>query len=483
MSPEQVRGRPVDGRSDLFSLGVILYQLSTGRRPFGEPGTTLAALFHGIAHLTPPEPAELNAEVAPRLSRVIMRCLSKDPSERYASGAALTEALRECRVSGHGGPLTRLLGGFERHTSSVGFLHVFFLVALMLAAVLFHLFPETTEDVAGSPGRRQGAPTAALTVQTRPAGAAITVDGAVIGSSPLEVQLPPGKHRVTAKLEGHAVWSRELDMDEAASTPLDIQLRALAKNTASQVFTAPPGAILVGAAASVGGPPESEHQAAAAPAEPLPEARRQAHDDGSGHTRTRKPLKPENDRAEAFPEIQGILQIESTPTGAEVLVDGKAAGTTPFVTRVPEGEHVVVLRDGDRNVWEQRLNVESGKEYPFKVALNGVESILAVESDPPGARILVDGVPKGTTPSKLQLPPGKHQVRMKLKRHKDYQAQVDLARAGEQSLKARLKPVQPAPRRIAAYRPPPPDPVSTMVREARYQLSPRTLWRRVQNLF
>jgi serine/threonine-protein kinase len=106
-----------------------------------------------------------------------------------------------------------------------------------------------------------------------------------------------------------------------------------------------------------------------------------------------------------------------------------------------------------------------------------------VESDPPGARILVDGVEKGTTPSKLQLPPGKHQVRIRLKRHKDYQADVDLARAGEHSINASLKPLQPASRRIAAYRPPPPDPVSTLVREARYQLSPRNLWRRVQNLF
>ncbi len=480
MSPEQVHGKAVDGRSDLFSLGVILYQLSTGRRPFGKPGTTLAALFHAIAHLTPPEPAELNAVVAPRLSAVIMRCLSKDPSERYPSGAALSEALRGCRVNGHAGLLGWLRSGFERHTSTVGFPHVFLLVAVMLAAALFYFFPQTPENVAGSAGRHEGGKTAVLTVQTRPAGAAITVDGAGRGNSPVEVPLPPGKHRVTAKLEGHAIWSRELAIDQATSIPLDIQLQALAKKTASQVFTAPPGAILVSAATSVGEPTAQEGPAGAAAAEPLAEARRQAHD-GSDHSD--KLLNPDAESAEMFPEIQGILEIESTPSGAEVLVDGIVAGNTPFVSRVPEGEHVVVLREGDRNVWQQRLKVESGKEYPFSVALNGGESLLAVESDPPGARILVDGVEKGTTPSKLQLPPGKHQVRIRLKRHKDYQAEVDLARAGEHSINASLKPLQPAPRRIAQYRPSPPDPVSTLVREARYQLSPRTLWRRVQNLF
>jgi hypothetical protein len=480
MSPEQVRGGPVDGRSDLFSLGVILYQLSTGQRPFGKPGSSLAALFHAIAHVTPPEPAELNPEVTSRLSMVIMRCLNKDPSERYASGAALSGALRECLGSGHAGPLDRLLGGLARHASTLGFPQFYALAAVMLAGALFYLLPQTSTDMAGAPGTFRDAPTAVLTVQTRPAGAAITVDGAACGNSPLEVQLPPGRHRVTAKLEGHAIWSRELSIDQATSIPLDIQFQALGDETAPRVFTAPPGAILLSVAASAGSAPAPKGPAGAAVAEPLAEARREERE---GSDRSDKLLSLQAERAEMLPEIQGILEIESTPAGAEVLVDGQVAGTTPFVSRVPEGEHVVVLREGDRNVWQQRLKVESGEEYPFKVALNGGESILAVESDPPGARILVDGVEKGTTPSKLQLPPGKHQVRIRLKRHKDYQAEVDLARTGEHSLNARLKPSQPAPRRIAAYRPPPPDPVSALVREARYQLSPRTLWRRVQNLF
>ena len=92
MAPEQVLGRPVDGRSDIFSLGVILYELSTGKRPFA--GDNLAAIFRAITQDDPPEPASINPAIPPELSRAIMICLRKTPDERFARGTALAEALR-----------------------------------------------------------------------------------------------------------------------------------------------------------------------------------------------------------------------------------------------------------------------------------------------------------------------------------------------------------------------------------------------------
>ncbi|NTU48417.1 MAG: serine/threonine protein kinase, partial [Syntrophobacteraceae bacterium] len=97
MSPEQVLGHSVDGRSDLFSLGVILYELSTGKRPFGREGKTLATLFNEIVHSQPAEPTQVNTDLDPRLSGIIMKCLSKEPEGRFPSGEALAEALRNSR--------------------------------------------------------------------------------------------------------------------------------------------------------------------------------------------------------------------------------------------------------------------------------------------------------------------------------------------------------------------------------------------------
>ncbi len=94
MSPEQIMGRELDGRADLYSLGVILYQLTTGRHPF--QGETLAAIFHAITLNLPEAPNALEPSLPGPLSAVIMRLLAKDPAQRFADGNQVAEALQQC---------------------------------------------------------------------------------------------------------------------------------------------------------------------------------------------------------------------------------------------------------------------------------------------------------------------------------------------------------------------------------------------------
>ncbi len=96
MSPEQVLGKIVDGRADIFSLGALLYELTTGRRPFGGVNGNIATVFNDIIHQEPREPAAISDEVAKDLSAVIMKCLRKEPGERYQTGNELAQALKEC---------------------------------------------------------------------------------------------------------------------------------------------------------------------------------------------------------------------------------------------------------------------------------------------------------------------------------------------------------------------------------------------------
>ena len=91
MSPEQTMGQKIDGRSDLFSVGVVLYQLLTGLRPFD--ADSIVALMLKIAKDEPTPIEKLRNDVPPALRRVVERCLSKQPDRRYQSGAELTEAL------------------------------------------------------------------------------------------------------------------------------------------------------------------------------------------------------------------------------------------------------------------------------------------------------------------------------------------------------------------------------------------------------
>jgi serine/threonine-protein kinase len=96
MSPEQLQGRPVTGRSDLFSLAVSLYQLLTGQLPFR--GDTMPGLMIKIAQEPHPRIGAINPALPPGLDGFFDRALAKDPAGRYDSGASFAQALRDLNL-------------------------------------------------------------------------------------------------------------------------------------------------------------------------------------------------------------------------------------------------------------------------------------------------------------------------------------------------------------------------------------------------
>jgi serine/threonine-protein kinase len=93
MSPEQARGAPLDGRSDLYSVGVVLYHLLTGRVPFSGDSAVNTAIMHVTAKVTPP--SKHDASVDPVLEAICLRALAKEPNDRFASARQMRAALRE----------------------------------------------------------------------------------------------------------------------------------------------------------------------------------------------------------------------------------------------------------------------------------------------------------------------------------------------------------------------------------------------------
>jgi serine/threonine-protein kinase len=98
MSPEQTLGRNVDSRTDLYSLGVTIFELATGRLPFTEGNIP----YHHV-HTPPPDPRAIKPDVPPLLATIIERCLRKDPAERYQTAREILAEVRTAVGQGRTG--------------------------------------------------------------------------------------------------------------------------------------------------------------------------------------------------------------------------------------------------------------------------------------------------------------------------------------------------------------------------------------------
>jgi serine/threonine-protein kinase len=100
MSPEQLRGEQVDARSDIYTIGAVLYEMATFRRAFGEP--LASRLIDAVLHQSPVPPRALNPRISPELERIILKCLDKNPEQRYQSAKELLVDLRRLEQSASG---------------------------------------------------------------------------------------------------------------------------------------------------------------------------------------------------------------------------------------------------------------------------------------------------------------------------------------------------------------------------------------------
>ncbi len=227
MSPEQCSGRSCDQRSDLYSLGVVFYELLTGRKPF--TGETHMEVFCQHLERKPTPPRELDPAIPPGVEAVVLACMEKDPATRYQSATELIEDLQ--RLEADGAPLARAVA--RPRSRAPGAVLAIVCVAALIG-VTWLLWPRSRVDttrvfspVARSPSTTDTADTPESahpnpSTPPEPAKYSASVPPISAGASPEQVERIRERRELwTARLE-------QLEAKHAAVTPARLMCRAWA---------------------------------------------------------------------------------------------------------------------------------------------------------------------------------------------------------------------------------------------------------------
>jgi eukaryotic-like serine/threonine-protein kinase len=306
MSPEQVLGKTLDGRSDLFSVGVMLYQMVTGERPF--EGQSITTIMYKIVHEEPIAPRKLDSTIHPGLSAIIEKALAKAPEARFQSGSEMSAALENYKQLGSG-PVT--LTGNESTAT----------ITVPPTAVLNSL-PDTQTY------------TSATQQTTYP----------TMAQQPPTIQTPPEKKRgfspfllgcfgiIALGIISITLISivATIKSDKKKKNPVTI-------NIPSDTAGEPEAPVPPNPGASTGAPP-----AAVPPAKVV----------------ERAPAKPAKTKA--------TLTLNSTPPGAQVILDGSPTDKrTPTSVSIERGEHAIALHLPGFQDASAKFKVSGGEEFEF----------------------------------------------------------------------------------------------------------------------
>jgi serine/threonine-protein kinase len=144
MSPEQAQGAEADHRTDIFSLGVLLYELLAKQLPF--KGAHEAAVMYEVINVDPKPPSSVNPEIEPDLDRIVMKCLEKDQEDRYQSAREVAIDLKRFKRDSHGAPQRAQSVAAAQPKSKKGiWLSLAIVVAVLLAGTAFLLLRNTEE--------------------------------------------------------------------------------------------------------------------------------------------------------------------------------------------------------------------------------------------------------------------------------------------------------------------------------------------------
>lgn len=417
MSPEQVRGESIDGRSDQFSLTVMAYELITGAKPF--TGDSLTSVIFKIVSEEPKLPRTINADLPDDLDDTILKGLSKRPEERYPNCRDFAARFSECLLGGaaKAKPATIPLrtGRQDPPATVISELDETAPVRSQTQSVEDQetVFAQPTESrklpppKKGSGRRDASASRAAVEPPPKKRSRAVLVAllAGILGVVVAAIAMNPWLLDDPAGMLGFVdtgIWGSNGAPDGAGGDgPAD------AGQTTAGVLptpTTPPP--------SLDTPPDPDVDSAP-PATDEPVEGGEVT--GTAEPAPTPPLTPvKKARPQPVEPVISVVSFNGQPRGAKVVVDQNQEWTCtqPCNLELPEGDHVAVVTSG--GFFPHRRSFEVGAEASaVAFQLEEIVGTLKVSSDPSGAAIFVDGKKRPeTTPATFRLKPGTHVVRV-----------------------------------------------------------------------
>jgi len=419
MSPEQVRGLPLDRRSDIFSAGIVLYELVCGERLFA--GSSDFSTLEKIRKVEILPPSTINQEISPDLERIILKALAKDPADRYQWAYEMQEDLQAFLIKS--GPnfsrkdLTNYLKQAFRRDIEQELERNKKFEEIKVETMVTPVEPSITQ-VQTAPEKKP--------VETSAGDDDEEVETVIWDPRAAQRESPPKK--ITIPATPSRTSSRPPPLRQtpphlpvmppppvARERLEDDTLEEIKRPTAQQLF--------------IDETPEEKKPSAAAPfADDTPEQTREnswsdPEDSATSAGKSRRWLAvlvivlvlAGGLGTVIYLRGQGMLgggaemAFEITPADAVVYFDGRPADKT--LAGIKPGEHLVEVTAPNYQPFRERIKLDPGEKRKFPVSLQFIAGTLVLEYSPPEARVKLDGQKiDGSSPLRLQLVPGKEHL-------------------------------------------------------------------------
>ncbi|MBN1163248.1 MAG: protein kinase [Candidatus Krumholzibacteriota bacterium] len=409
MSPEQAIGEGIDGRSDIFSLGTVCYEMMTGKQPFR--GDNYAAVIQKIISGVLPSPSRIVKTIDPGAESLVMKALSREPGKRYRSALEMAHAIESLldqeKILAVRHNLRRLVAGNRiiqpaaKKTSGKKrrrrLLPLMLAASIVLASGIYLILNPERIRLVRSRIDALLAPDPAC-----PADNPVLAAGSELNGTGIFINLPEDQPAEGIIPAADTLSAPAAGPDSLYGGILETSSTPAAESVPEQVPEKDP-------------PPQTTGREAAAQAQPV----------------SREPEIP-----------MGLIDIQVEPE-AEIIIDGvhRLSANRYGPVEITAGRHQITCRQIDFRDYAETIVIQKGELSRRRIQLAQLTGSIEFQMEE-GIRVIIDGIYKGTTPfpAPLTLTTGKHLVDLKKSGYRDWSNKVFISADETMNLKINLVP-------------------------------------------